>query len=716
MRVRLTDGRTINVEGTNDPAQAERAVQRFLREERQRASPEYAGARRRVENRQQQMRNSPVRQTPVLGPLVQGLQDFTDQMATNLGVSDELSGGAEFARQGVENLVRRARGQQIETPANIAYMAAADVESERGARTAQERPILNAASLASAVAAAGNPVQNPGRITALQAGAGAAAANAPFAVARQEGNLAERAPGALTETAIVGPLAMAGQSIANAASRRGAQNASRMADFDAANVRPTLAAVTGAGPLTKAIAENPAGGNVRRALQNSIDDTERGASRVASQYGRAASPETTGEAVQEGVERFARDRTQAPPGGNVRAPARDWSFAAKAEHLYDLVLTRIQQAENILRRGGTAGGRRMIGNPRIVTATRTQQTLDDILGAVSDPAIASIVHDPDIVRFAQALRRADPTFADLRAFRTHVRGLQGSGRQLRQGVDDAGLQRLEAALTDDIMASAHNIGGPRAVQALGRVDRFYRAGQQRIQNALQPFANRNPAAAYDRIIQLASDRGATRNVAALTALRRSLRPEEFRNVAASVIERMGRAEGGTSFSVENFVRAYDRLSPEGREALFGGATRELMDELDTLARVARSQQQIEQFANRSRSGSSVQNVTTLTALGGSGVTALAGNPLPLMGVLGGLGAMRLTGEALTNPAFVRWLAGASRARAAGAGDWGRHVRALNNLATRDPALTPIYSELVRGLDQQSSARSAPQQRQPALAQ
>jgi hypothetical protein len=253
-------------------------------------------------------------------------------------------------------------------------------------------------------------------------------------------------------------------------------------------------------------------------------------------------------------------------------------------------------------------------------------------------------------------------------------------------------------LTEDIYAAATEIGGEAAAAQLRRVDQFYRAGQNRIATALEPFENMDGSgggrAAYDRILSLARV-GGSQNSRALQSLRNSLRPDEWREVAATIIDDMGHVANSNpqaleagAFSVDRFVTNYARLSDDGRRILFGGrGTENLFGELDNLARVAGYQKGVEAMANRSRSGINVQNV-------GFGAALL--NPSSAPSALAGLAGMAITGEMLTNPGFVRWLTSASRSGAS-VGGARQHLAALARLASRDPALMPLYTDLAQRL-------------------
>lgn len=412
--------------------------------------------------------------------------DFNSQMWRNLGVGDEIAAGTTWLGQAGENTIRRLRGQEVEIPANTAAQAALGYERDEGARVRREQPILNTSSIVASVPAmAGNPMLNLPRVGMLEAGAGAAGINAPFALGRQEGNLQERLPGALQETAIVGGVGTTLQGLANQLLRTPAANstAQRALEFEQAGVRPPLAAVQGrqGAPMAMAIAENPVGGNVRRNLQNSVDDVQAAYQTMVSRAGVPEQREIAGEVVQRGVRRFANGGNEPMPPQQRMNPAtgrmvpatprqvatRDWSFGAKSNALYDDVFGRLAADEQALLQGGVRGH---------LSTTSTRDVLREIVNDVSGTQSRQAMSSPVINEMRQAIvtdaRNGTLRFQDLRRWRTWVREAQRN-EGLRQGMSNAQLQRIEAALTQDIYASARQIGG-QAAHDLYTIDRWYR--------------------------------------------------------------------------------------------------------------------------------------------------------------------------------------------------------------------------------------------------
>jgi hypothetical protein len=713
--VLLPDGEEVDVE-TDDDTVARRTAARHYADKQRRAAPGYRAARSEAEKKSDLFST-------------RGLTGgFVDQVAANLGVSDELAGAGAYAGTALRNLFT---DQDAYSPQD-AYEAARDVEVNRTREYARNRPGMNALAAAAGVAVSGRPatgptrafvgpVNNAGRMVAqapvrarpIAAGARVAAVNAPFAYARQEGTPMERLPGAALETAVTGVLGAGGQALSNSLASRVGPQAARLQQFDDAGVRPTAAAVGGrdTAPITKAVAENPvAGWRARANLQNSLDDTSAAAARIADEYGTPGPADLMGQRIQEGVERFSNGPALQQFGGGVvqrfdaaiRAPTRDvGSFSAKANAVYEPIWDRLN---NIL-------SQRAARQIRTPTSTRfTRQAIAGINNRVQNPALSDLTRSPLINRITTAVDEAGTgiPLSDLRQLRTWVRRAQ-SDPQLRQDADQGALQLIEGALTQDIYRSVAAIS-PDSVRQLRLADTFYRKGTQRIQDALQSFASSNSGEdAYRRVLSAASN-GAGADLRKLTSLKLALSPDEWGDISATVISNLGRPTSGAAnalengaFSVNTFVTNYAKLSNRGRRVLFGdmgggGArARELHAALENLAQVAGMQKAVQGAANHSNTAVAGQSVALLGGLGASVV-----NPSLAPSLLGSLGAMTITGEALTNPRFVRWLASAPAAGQT-VGGLRRHAAALAQLAANNPALQPIYADFVRSLEPETPA-------------
>lgn len=145
-----------------------------------------------------------------------GLSDWNAQIYRNLGIADELQGASGYVGQLADNITRGLSGQPVGTPASVAARAASDYSLARQAQYHARHPMLDAAAtLASIPATAGTEAGAAARLTPLNAGLAAMGVNAPFALARQEGDLPRRLPGAMREEAATGLLGASLQSISN---------------------------------------------------------------------------------------------------------------------------------------------------------------------------------------------------------------------------------------------------------------------------------------------------------------------------------------------------------------------------------------------------------------------------------------------------------------------------------------------------------------------
>lgn len=556
-----------------------------------------------------------------------------------------------------------------------------------------------------------------------RAGLTAAAIDAPFALSRNnERPLQERLPAALTEMTGAAALGAGAQGIARAAPivgnmlpSRGARMVARMdragASVDAAGnpvtprgVSPSLATANSgvgiSGPATKMIGDNiVAGVLVRPRVQGALRQTRDAARDIRDAYGRARSPEAAGNLLQRGLTRFANEDGVANPRPGthpLRVPTREWPFPSKARAVFDLALRPVER------------------NP--AQLTNTSRVLGEIRARADSADVQNFLRDPVIQNAEQLVARLQkqgargqaPTLRDLREVRRKIRlQREQPGALGGQGVENAALGRIEAALTEDIYAAA----GP-AADDLRRADAFYRRHRERVEEAFRAFdPDHNDASIGFRNIIRAADRR-TGNTRALAALRSALPDSEWRTIAASLIDEMGTPTNGAAgftaelgFSIDRFANSYRAMSPQARRILFGSrggqggpsarTMRVLADDLDNLAEVALAQKGVERSANFSGSGRDVNNYATF-GLGVANLPAAAGTVL-------GLG---LTGEMLTNPAFVRWLVSAQK-RGGGAAGMRSLLPGLARIAARDPSVLPAYEALQAQLqDRQRNAAPA----------
>ena len=235
-------------------------------------------------------------------------------------------------------------------------------------------------------------------------------------------------------------------------------------------------------------------------------------------------------------------------------------------------------------------------------------------------------------------------------------GQEISENSLTSDVPRSKWRALYAALSDDLGTAAEQ-AGPQAQQAWSRANQYTKASIQRL-DQLETIVNREaPERVFKAAISGLADGGTQIN-----RLMKSMPEENRREVAAAVLQRMGRAknsaqnEMGDAFSSETFLTNLAAMSLPARRALFSNSGFPGLEEkVMTMGRMAANRREGAQvFANPS--GTARQ--TNLTAWGSGLAAALAtGSPHGITLALGIPTASAIGAKVLTSPSTVRFAAG-----------------------------------------------------------
>lgn len=410
---------------------------------------------------------------------------------------------------------------------------------------------------------------------------------------------------------------------------------------DAARVggTPTVAQATQStflDSLEQLLAKAPGGaGRIRQRVQSTTQNVRQGLERLAGSVGgRGLDAESGGRAAIRGVEDFVE------------------RFQQRSGPLFDEITNRV-------------------GAATPAQLTNTQRTLREITAPVAGAEQTS-------QRFASPFIRglADDLAADAGAsgqipFQAlqRVRSLVGerlANPGLTSDVPTAQLRRLYGSISDDIRATAQ-AAGPEAAGAFNRANRFYRAGQQRIEDTLQPLVkNRVPERVFESLV-----RGGRTGGTQLRTVLKSLTPAQQDAITGTVIRRLGTAvpsqQGaeGAEFSFNTFLTRWNQLDDNARDALFNrGRNLGLSEDLNALARYAeRVRESSQAFANPSgTSGATIGSTAGLLSAGSIAAAPFLGTgALALPAIFGlGAGASNLGARLMTSRPFVRWLAQSTR--------------------------------------------------------
>ena len=188
------------------------------------------------------------------------------------------------------------------------------------------------------------------------------------------------------------------------------------------------------------------------------------------------------------------------------------------------------------------------------------------------------------------------------------------------------------------------------------------ASVQRVDRTMKRVYNSETAeSAYKKMETAARAEGG--DIEMLEQMQKALSPDEMDTIAATFISRLGRMTAGAAkhddapdFSVNNFTTRYQEMTKEAKNIIFG-SNPELKAALENLAVVTRNMKRTEALANRSQSGNQAMAGATYTGGGAALASAVAGSPtaaiLTATGLATTLGGIRISAEAMYNPAFVR---------------------------------------------------------------
>ncbi len=447
--------------------------------------------------------------------------------------------------------------------------------------------------------------------------------------------------------------------------------------IDASDVRPGLAGTVG-------FLESMPGssGRMQRAVAGGRDDIEASVSRLAPPD-RAVSQQAAGGRIRSAGERAIKDTGQ----------ARDRAYQ-RAEHL-DAGRTSVPAT------GALQEFDALLGNLGQMKGTN-RAALNALTPLRND--LVEVVNGQEVVK--------PLTIGSLRQFRRGLRdALTNEG--VVAGIDDAQLQPVIRAATDDLFRAIETNSGRAAADAFRRADRINTVRQTYIDEVLRPFLGTmkkptTPQQAFDAFEAIASNKGKG-DARTLLGLQRALTHDERIMVNSTIIAKAGRSRDNPDapFSPALFVTSMNNLSPGAKRVMFGPAGARAIGDLTLLAQAKKNT--VGMF-NNSRSGK-VSNFKDLisTAIFGAGATAV-----PAVGAMGAVAAAgagatmigaNIFARVLTNPTFVRALANAPATQNPAA--INAYMGRLRTIAARDPNLRGMVEGLEARLLSSANENVAP---------
>lgn len=252
------------------------------------------------------------------------------------------------------------------------------------------------------------------------------------------------------------------------------------------------------------------------------------------------------------------------------------------------------------------------------------------------------------------LNTAALPYESIKKMRTLV-GREMSDANFTSEINRDKWSKLYGALSEDLGASA-KAAGPQAEQAWSRANTFTRLASERMEQ-ISSIVNRD---APEKIFKAATS-GLADGGTQINRLMKSMPVENRREVAAAVLQRLGRArpgqqnEIGDAFSSETFLTNLANLSAPARKALFNTSgfpgLEQRVTQMGRMAAVRREGSQV--FANPSGTARQAGLLGWAAALGSAIAT---GNSTGIAAALGAPVLGNAAARLVTNPDRVRSLA------------------------------------------------------------
>ena len=248
----------------------------------------------------------------------------------------------------------------------------------------------------------------------------------------------------------------------------------------------------------------------------------------------------------------------------------------------------------------------------------------------------------------------DLTFADLRNYRTLI-GKKINSPNLLTDASYADWKQLYGSLSEDLKVMLKETNN-QAYYKFMRADNYFKAGNKRFEEVLQPIKNVNQDKVLNFLLTNSKDGSLYIN-----GLKKSLKPDEFGYVQKSIIDKLGRIKPSSGlnfddapveelFNSKNFLDNWNKLDGKAKDFLFTSKKyKGLRQDLDRLATIASKIAKSKTFENPVKTQGSMvgqlayAGVVTGAAWAGMWNVMLTGTML-----YGGA-------EALTNPKLVKWL-------------------------------------------------------------
>lgn len=461
-----------------------------------------------------------------------------------------------------------------------------------------------------------------------------------------------------------------------------------LAAFEAAGTTPTLGQATGgrtAQAIESMLAKTPGGaGVIAKKAQQQADEMASAVQRLSDDLAPNANTTNAGEAIEKGVRQF-KDNTKliqqqlyAKLDKNIPAGtpiAADKTLAALADLNADIAgapelskwfkNARIQGIEGGLK-SDTSGIEAVLSRPGVRDQVNQMQSQLESeaariaaanaerrqLGMVNlEPVPTPAEIQGKIESFLAQQIDSNLPYESIKKLRTLV-GRELADNSLVADVPRSKWSALYSALSDDLGVAAKN-AGPEAEKAWERANKWTARTMDKLEKLGKVVDKDTPEKIFS-----AATAGTAEGATNITRVINALPEKERREVAAAVLQRMGRATPGQqnalgeAFSAETFLTNLNKFSPEAKTAIFGRTGLDgVEDRLGDFARVAESRRAAGRvFANPSGTAPAMAQMGVGGGIaGGAATMVMGGGVAPLAGALAVPATAYGAAKAMTGP-------------------------------------------------------------------
>jgi len=226
-------------------------------------------------------------------------------------------------------------------------------------------------------------------------------------------------------------------------------------------------------------------------------------------------------------------------------------------------------------------------DPAVTTPLDATKKMAENIAAKNTAAGLPAGKAVDIVQNALGAENGLPYDA-IKTLRTKIGEMADSGI-VPEGMSKGDLKQIYGSLTTDLRNAAQNAGGDQGLAAFDRANSLYSqiaSRREALASIVGNDANAPPEQVMSRILQMASGKSGA-DIIKLTQARKAMGPDNWNEVTAGIINRMGRSAEDADFSGSKFVTAWNNMSDAGKKLLFNSTGNEAgskaMNDLVTLS-------------------------------------------------------------------------------------------------------------------------------------